>query len=49
MLYFFKVNLLIVVLGYICLVFHFAVINPTKLSGKINTSVDCVKIANLGP
>lgn len=49
MLYFFKVNLLTVVLEYICSVFHFAVINPFKLSVKINRSVDWVKMANLGP
>lgn len=49
MLYFFKVNLLTVMLEYICSVFHFGVINPFKLSVKINRSVDWVKMANLGP
>lgn len=46
MLYFFKINLLTVVLEYICSAFHLAVINLSKLSVKINGTVDCVKTAN---
>lgn len=49
MLYFFKINLLKAVLEHICSVFHLAVINPSKISVKINGTVDCVKIANLRP
>lgn len=49
MLYFFKINLLTVVLEYICSAFHLAVINLSKLSVKINGTVDCVKTANLRP
>lgn len=44
-----KANLLTVVLKYICSVFHLAFINASKLSVKINGTVDCVKIANLRP
>lgn len=49
MLYFFKVKFTDSSISSICSVFHFADINPFKLSVKINRSVDCIKIENLSP